>query len=265
MRLAEVVERVSSRLGAYTFGDAAEVVRQSFWGEFCDFYLEAIKVSPVAEMEETAEVLFHAFVTYLKLLHPFLPFVTEHLWGELVGDGMIMQASWPEVDPAHDYPAEAEGVSAVMRLVTAVRGLRTEQGLDPGVKVEIELRPKAHGAALEASHAIIERLVRAERLSFADSSTPAPEGATVAVDPAFEVAVRLGESDRAAERKRLEKQLAEGAQRLAGLEKQLANENFVSRARPEAVERVRSEHAKQKATVAAIRERLAGSKNLGVS
>ena len=257
-RLSEAVERVSGRIEAFYFGDAAEVVRQSFWGEFCDFYLEAIKVPPVAEMEETAEVLFHTFISYLKLFHPFLPFVTEHLWGELVDDGMLLQAPWPEADPAHEFAVEAEGVSAVMRLVAAVRGLRTEQGLDPGVKVEVEVRPQAHAEALEASRAIIERLVRAEKLTFADAATAAPEGATVAVDPAFEVAMRLGESDRAAERKRLEKQLEDGRKRLAGLEKQLANENFVNRAKPEAVERVRSEHAKQKATVEAIAERLAG-------
>jgi valyl-tRNA synthetase len=256
MRLADVVDRVSGRIDAYLFGDAAEVLRQSFWGEFCDFYLEAIKVPPLADSEETAEVLFHSFTTYLKLFHPFLPFVTECLWGEVVKDGLLINATWPEVDRRWDDPAESAGVDAVMRLVAAVRGVRSEQELDPGVKVEVSVRAGDHRAALESSRAIIERLVRAEKLTFEDPSTPSPEGAAVAVDPAFEVAVQLGEADRAAERERLEKQLEESKKHLARLEKQLANENFVTRAKPEAVEKVRAEHARQTATVAAIEERL---------
>ena len=255
-RLNGVVERASSRMENYFFGDAAEIVRQGFWSEFCDFYLEAIKVAPLADLEETAEVLGYTFHTYLKLFHPFLPFVTEHLWGELVKDGMILHAPWPKADPAWDYAEQAEGVDAVMRLVTAVRGIRAEQELDPGVKVDVEVRAKDHGEALEASRSIIERLVRADQLHFVPEDQPTPDGATVAVDSSFEVAVQLGEADRAAERQRLEKQLEDAQKRLASLEKQLANENFVTRARPEAVERVRNEHAKQKATLEALEERL---------
>ena len=86
-RLRDLTLAVDKRLEDYTFGDAAEVLRASFWGELCDFYLEAIKVEPLSELEETAEVLFHSFMAYLKLWHPFLPYVTEHLWGELGGSG----------------------------------------------------------------------------------------------------------------------------------------------------------------------------------
>ncbi|MEO1367223.1 MAG: class I tRNA ligase family protein, partial [Acidobacteriota bacterium] len=96
-RLRQLVARVDGRFAAYAFGDAAEQIRQSFWNELCDFYLEAIKVAPLSESRETAAVLMHALRTYLKLFHPYMPFVTEHLWGELVdGDSMLLHARWPE-------------------------------------------------------------------------------------------------------------------------------------------------------------------------
>ncbi|MEE8524231.1 MAG: class I tRNA ligase family protein, partial [Thermoanaerobaculia bacterium] len=258
VRLRRAVTRVDDRLQAFYFGDAAEIVRQSFWGELCDFYLEAIKVPTLAELEETAEVAFHVFTSYLKLFHPFLPFVTEKLWGELGCEGQLIGASWPEVDAAHDWPVDADGVDAVVRLVAAVRGIRAEQGLEPGVKVEVTVHPKSHVDALEASQAIIERLVRAETLTFANLGSAAAEGATAAVDPAFEVAVRLGEADREAERRRLTKQLEEARKHLAGLEKRLANENFVTRAKPEAVAKTRLDADRRRATVEALEERLSG-------
>ncbi len=256
VELRRTVERVTDRIAAYYFGDAAELIRGSFWGELCDFYLEAIKVEPLADLEETAEVAFHALTTYLKLFHPFLPFVTEKLWGELGYERMLIGASWPAVDAAHDWPADAEGVDAVVRLVAAARGIRAEQGLEPGAKIEIEIHPKTHAEAFHKSEAIITRLVRAETLGFATVGSTAPAGATVAVDPAFEVAVRLGEADREAENRRLEKQLEEARKHLAGLEGRLQNENFVTRAKPEAVEKTRQDAEKRRATIAALEERL---------
>ena len=257
-RLRDISLRVSQRLESYFFGDAAEILRQSFWGEFCDFYLEAIKVEPLATMKETAEVTFHAYTTYLKLFHPFLPYVTETLWGELVADGMLIRASWPKAPDAHDFSGEAEGVDAVVRLVDAVRGLRAEQELDPGTKIELRVRTKDHHQAIAASREIIARLVRAETLDLLAADADLGEG-SVAVDSSFDAVIQLGAADREAERARLEKQLEQARKRLAGLEKQLANENFVTRAKPEAVEKVRSEHAKQQTTVAGLEEQLAAA------
>ena len=256
-RLYELVERVNGRLEAFYFGDAAEVVRQSFWGEFCDFYLEAIKVEPLATLEETAEVLFHVYSTYLKIFHPFLPFVTETLWGELVGEGLLIQARWPEVDPGYERTAEAAGVDTVVRLVEAVRRLRAEQELEPGAKIELLVRIKDHGEALTASREIVARLVRAEELDLLGENDELPEGTSVAVDSDFDAAIQLATADREAERGRIEKQLEQARKRLEGLGKQLANEKFVTRAKPEAVAKVRSDHEKQQTTVAGLEEQLA--------
>lgn len=255
-RTRTLVHRVNGRLESYYFGDAAELVRQSFWGELCDFYLEAIKVEPLNELEETAAVLYDSIVTYLKLFHPFLPFITEVLWGELVGEGLLIRAPWPNPKGTADDREVAESIDTVMRLVTAVRAIRNEQGLEPGAKVEVAVQVKEHRQALEASHAIIARLVRAEPLVLQAESV-AGDDASIAVDAAFEAAVRLSAADRAAEKQRFEKQLEEARQRLAGLDRQLSNENFVNRAKPEAVAKVRDTAAKQRATVEALEEQLA--------
>ncbi|MEM8930485.1 MAG: valine--tRNA ligase, partial [Acidobacteriota bacterium] len=257
-RVRQLVERVDGRFRAYAFGDAAEQIRGSFWGELCDFYLEAIKVAPLSESKETAAVLLHAHRTYLKLFHPLMPFVTEHLWRRLIdADGMLIHASWPEADDAHRFPEDVAAVDAVERLVAAVRGIRTEQGLEPGVGIALTVQPLEHADAFRAVAPIVAKLVRAESLEWVDADPSEDEGASVAVDPAFRAAVGLGEADRAAERGRLEKQLEQTKKRLVGLEKQLANEQFVTKAKPEAVENVRRNAADCRATLTSVEERLA--------
>lgn len=255
-RIRNLVDRAGRRFDAFAFGDAAEQIRQSFWGELCDFYLEAVKVAPLSESRETADVLAYALRTYLKLFHPFMPFVTEHLWNELVdGESLLMQATWPEVIDGHDY--ELEPVDAVERAVAAIRGIRAEQGLEPGAQIDVQIQAVEHGAAFAACEAVVARLVRAEKLEMVDADPTEAEGASVAVDPSFKAAVRLGQADMEAEKARLQKQLEQTEKRLVGLEKQLANENFVTRAKPEAVANVRKNHEEAKATLESVKERLA--------
>ncbi|MDA8020536.1 MAG: valine--tRNA ligase [Thermoanaerobaculia bacterium] len=259
-RLRDLVENTTRRLDSYYFGDAAEQIRGAFWGEFCDFYLEAIKVEPLNQLRETAEVLRYSLATYLKLFHPYLPFVTEHLWSALLAeddDDHLMLRAWPVAQEDHHYADDAAGVAAVERLVGAIRALRNEQGLEPGAQVELVIRPLAHADALRAAENIIARLVRAESLTFTETDPGVAEGAAMTVDPSFQAAVRLGRADLEAERRRLEKQLAETEKRLAGLERQLANEQFVTRANPKAVESVRKNAEDCRATVASVRDRLA--------
>jgi valyl-tRNA synthetase len=251
-----LVERIDARFAEYHFGDAAEIVRGSFWGDFCDFYLEAIKIPELTESEETAAVVFDVFKSYLALFHPFMPFVTEKLWQEVVGDGLLMRAPWPAADPRHAFADDAAGVEAVVRLISAVRAIRVEQGLQPGAKVDVEVHAKSHPEILEASRAIVARQVQADRLEVVRGGEAARKGAAVAVDAAFEVAVRLGEADRAAERKRLEKQLENDKKRLSGFEQRLANRDFVTRAHPQAVEKARDEAEKLRTTITSIEERL---------
>lgn len=257
-KLKALTTYATSRLEGYAFGDVAEEIRASFWNELCDFYLEAIKVAPLSEMKETAAVLKAALETYLKLFHPFLPYVTEYLWGELVARGngsQLIAAEWPRPNESHHFEGDAEAIAAVARLVNAVRAVRVEQNLEPAAVIGLEIEPQNHGEAIRACETIIARLVRAETIQIGQLGDTT--GATLAVDPAWKAAVKLPQADTAAEKQRLEKQLDETRKRLENLEKQLQNENFVSRAKPQAVESVRKNAEDCRATIAQVEERLA--------
>ncbi len=255
-RLDRLIEHMDRRLAGWHLGDAAEALRSAFWGEFCGTYLEAVKVPELAESAETKQVLHHALRTYLALFHPFMPFVTEHLWEEIGGDGMLIRAAWP-VSGSRDQAAPAvAGTDAAARLISAVMRLRAEQEIDPFSKVSLTIRARAHAEVLQATQSVIERLAKTESIAWLESDDDLPEGAAVDVDPDFDVAVSLSAADRAAMRARLEKQLEKARAQLASVEKRLANENFVSRAKPEAVARARADAEQHRTTVAALEERL---------
>ena len=257
-RLDALIERVDARLAGSHFGDAAEQIRTAFWGEFCDFYLEAIKDPDLAARDETAAVLLGSFQTWLKLFHPFMPFVTECLWGELgceeAAGSMLIRAPWP-TRSGRDLPAAA-GVDAVVRAIAAVRRLRAEQGIEEGAKVKAVIRAKVHREIFEACRAIVERQVNASPLEVAGAEASGGGGA-VAVDAEFEAEVRLSAADLAAMRARLTKQLEKDEARLASEARKIENESFVTRAAPEAVERVRQSVAQLTETTEALRRRLA--------
>ena len=252
-----LIEQMERRMRGWHFGDAAESLRTAFWGEFCDTYLEAIKVPELADLPETKQVLHHALRTYLALFHPFMPFVTEHLWQELGGEGMLIRAAWPACAGRAAGGPDVAGTDALVRAVSAVMRVRAEQEIDPAGKVALTIRARAHADVLERVRAVLERLAKSESLSIVGPDAELPAAAAVAVDPDFDVAVALSAADRAAMRTRLEKQLEKAREQLAGTERQLANENFTSRAAPEAVGRVRESAAQHRATVAALEERLA--------
>ncbi len=254
-RLGELASSVTRRLDGWNLGDAAEMIRSSFWGDFCDFYLEAIKVPELAESAETKAVLLHAARTYLTLFHPYMPFVTEHLWTE-IGDGeQLIDRAWPEAGLMG--AGDAAGTDAVVRLVTAVRRIRAEQELDAGATIEVDVAARAHAEVIDACRGVIQKLVRAETFTVTAAESVSGDGAAVAVDRDFEAAVRLGAADREKMRERLAKQLEKAQKQLAGVERQLSNENFVKRAKPIAVERARTQHEALTTEIAALTERLA--------
>jgi len=258
-RLNRLIETVNFRLETYSLNEAAEQVRASFWGEFCDFYLEAIKVEEIARRDETPAVLIYTFEQYLKLFHPFIPFITEQVWSELSREGMLIRAEWPHSLADHDWRESAEGAEATVRLITEIRRIRSDMGVAPSAKVNVQVQPRAHSSVMEMCRDIIARLARIDQLTFDDSpatAATARKDASVGVDEAFTVAVTLGEADLAAERVRLTKQLEAEQKKLSELEKRLGNEGFVSRAKPEVVEAARQEAASASATISSIQERL---------
>lgn len=258
VRLTTLAENVNSRLEGFAIGDTGAQIRASFWGEFCDFYLEAIKVNELAQHPETPTVLQYAFDHYLRWFHPFMPFVTEQIWSELKRPGLLIRAEWPAPNAAHNWQGEAAGVDAVVRLIAEIRRIRADKGIEPKAKVNVVVQPRAHDGIFQATRNIIERLARTTELAIdaKQATMTQRRDATVAVDEAFTAAVSLGEADVKEERARLLKQLESEKQRLAGLEKRLSDQNFLTRAKTEAVETARTEATKIRSTISTIEERL---------
>lgn len=127
-RAAEIVRNTTASFERYTFGEAGDALQASFWTNFCDFYLEAVKEPSLAALTETKATRQRALDIYLRLLHPLLPFVTEEVWQKLGRKGWLIKAQWPAGEA--EFPDEATpGINAVMRLVTALRNFRSTRKL----------------------------------------------------------------------------------------------------------------------------------------
>jgi valyl-tRNA synthetase len=217
-----------------------ESARRFVWNELADWYVEAAKSRITADgpdRDVARAVLVHVFDRALRLLHPVVPFVTEALWQRLPGhasDAFLARAEWPRAGVARSRAAEFESVRSA---VSAIRQIRADYGVTPGKLVDAVLagRDDRAGAVLAEESALIGRLARAT----VASGTQAPHGAAAhaLLPDGSEVSVMLaGLVDLAKECARVSADLAQLEKQLGALEQRLANESFVSRARPDVVE-----------------------------
>ncbi len=259
---ARAREAVDAALGQYRFNDAAATLYGFAWGTVFDWYVEFSKPllqgEDAALAEETRKVMGWVLDQVLTLLHPFIPFVTEALWGRLgPRDKMLVHADWPTWTTEALLDAEADcEINWVIALVEGIRSARAQLRVPAGAKVDlltVELDGKGR-EALDRNAALISRLARIGEIGTAER---VPEGAvTVAVEGGL-FALPLGEViDIAAERARLEKTLAKLEKEVAGLEKRLANPRFVENAAPQVVEETREQAAQRREERDKLREAL---------
>ena len=259
-RLHRTAAEVERLLGGFQVGEAGRRLHDFFWGEFCDWYIEMAKVRLKADDRSPLPVLAHVLDVSLRLLHPFMPFVTEEVWQNLrphlasPGAEALIVAPWPRADKGW-YDSEAEGQAGlVLDVIRAIRNMRAERGVEPALFVEayVIAAPPSRTAA-EAGRAFIEALARARPLHVVDGADAAPREDTVAVIlQGAEVVLPLaGLLDIEAERARLRGQAAQAEAEVQRLEVKLANEQFRSRAPQEVV-------AKEEGKLVAARARLEG-------
>ncbi|MBL9070111.1 MAG: valine--tRNA ligase [Sphingopyxis sp.] len=243
--IGEVVDTVAAMdkaFAAYRFDDAANAIYSFAWDRFCDWYLELIKG---AIDDETKAVAGWVLDQILVMLHPFMPFITEELWTGLGNraDYPLITAKWPAPNAARDADASAD-IDWLIKLVSELRAAKSELGLPPGARLAAHF-PASLKPRTEKLAAQIDRLARLEAVRF----DPAPAGASAQLVIEGEtIAVPLeGVIDIAAERDRLTKALAAAAKERDGLAGRLNNPSFVERAKPEAVEKARADHAAKEA------------------
>ena len=254
-RLTETTAQVRKAIDTYRFNDAASAVYQFLWHEYCDWYLEIAKrslyqpQSPEAKAV-TQRTLVETLETTLRLLHPFMPFISEELWQRLPHKGeSIMIAPFPKATRKGRDPEAERLMAPVLDFVSAIRTVRSESRISPAVELAVTVKPSgpAVAAALESSRAVIGSLARAAITVSRDGARPA--GSAVATTPSGDVFVRLeGVVDFEAERQRLRKEIERARKEIAFLEGKLGRPEFVERAPAEVVERERERLVEQRQT-----------------
>jgi valyl-tRNA synthetase len=264
---AKAGREVTAAIEAYKFNDAASAIYRFVWNVYCDWYLELIK--PVLTgpdgpgKSETRAAAAWALDEILRLLHPFMPFITEELWAVTAEQGakrphMLALDAWPTHDELDDAAAEGE-IGWVIDLITAIRSVRVEMNIPAATMLPLVLAGATPQTAIRAKHwaEFVQRLARVADISFADA---VPRGAVQLVVRGEVAALPLaGVIDVDAERARLAKEMAKADADIARVDAKLGNANFVARAPEEVVEEEkekREEAEMRKAKIAEALERL---------
>ena len=243
--VVETVAALDQAMADLRFDAAANAIYHFVWDQFCDWYIELIKGS---FDEETRAVAGWVLDQILVMLHPFMPFVTEELWSALGerADYPLITAKWPEPGAVVDAAAKRE-VEWMIALVGNLRTAKNELGISPGARLEAYLPDpsEATRAIIAANPGAIERLARLSAIRF----EPAPPGAAMQIGAGdAELIVPLeGLIDLAAEKARLAKALEASTKEARSLAGRLANPAFVEKAKPEAVDKARADHAAHEA------------------
>jgi valyl-tRNA synthetase len=261
-RLSTVSDEVAHSLTAYRFDEAANSVYQFFWGEFCDWYLELVKLrmdffpdengafrphSDVAAI--TLNALVAVFEAALRLLSPFMPFLTEELWHALyasVGTASpaksIALTRYPQPADFASDKLSVDAMNALQELIVTIRGLRKELGVPEKESTPIHIFSTGNAATLAQTHA--DMLAKLCRVSAVELAAAAPTGNNARSTSTFDVSVIYERTiDVPAERERLTKDLAKFNKGLEAADKQLNNEGFVARAPAHIVEGLKKQHA----------------------
>src|SRR6059036_4038220 len=257
-RLAATIAEVRTAMRRYRFSDAASSMYQFLWHEFCDWYLEIAKLSlyraeSPARRARTQATLVRVLETTLRLLHPFMPFITEEIWQRLPHKGeSIMVAPFPKAARKQRNADTERQMAVVMDLVTAVRNIRGEMRITPAQTLGATVRPSADTHDLYAANsALIDALARV-RLTV-DPGATRPRSSAIAVIGGSELYVELaGIVDPATERQRIEKEIAKVDERIGFAKAKLAKPDFAERAPAEIVAKERERLVEQEAVRAKL-------------
>ncbi len=269
-RLEAAAAEVNKQLGAFQINEAGRALYDFFWGDYCDWYLEMAKVRLKAGDATALPVLLEVLESSLRLLHPFMPFVTEAVWQELRDSGLktqdsgqaglseaLIAAPFPMGNGELDRESEKR-IQTVIDVVRAIRNIRADRGVDPGRYVEAYISSDGALPTLEAARPMLEALARVRPLHLVSDAaeTPRTAVASTVLSEAQVVLPLAGMIDVEAERSRLSAQLAEAEAEGRRLEGKLANEQFRSKAPREVVAREEEKLAAARARVEGLRGRL---------
>ena len=261
-KLNRLVKEVTENLDSFEIGVASAKVYDFIWDTYCDWYIELTKTRLNGEDEDaklTAQnVLCYVLVTLLKLLHPFMPFITEEIYQALPkcdgAEDILMTAQWPEYTEALSFPAEESAMEAVMDLIRAIRARRAEMNVPPSKKAELMIVTDQAEPYQQGLH-FIQRLAYASNVTFPETAPADVTGLVSVVTHDATAYLPLSELvDLAAERERIAKELEKAKNGLRITEGKLANEKFVAHAPENVVNAEREKVAKYQELIAKLEE-----------
>jgi valyl-tRNA synthetase len=245
-RLNRTVQEVQRSLEAYKFNEASHALYQFIWHEFCDWYLELIK--PYLYQDEdgrrkilTQKTLLKVLDATLRLLHPFMPFITEEIWQQLPlkrGNGSIMVSDFPKPNPFFDDEEVADEMGLLIEIITAIRNIRGEMNVPPGEQIMGILRTKDAELKerLERNRSFIQNLAKVKELMIGEEIKK-PAYSALAVVRNVEIFIPMNQSRMEEEMKRLQKEILKIEKEIAFVGKKLSNEQFISKAPSEVVQK----------------------------
>ncbi len=266
-KLNTLIAEVTDNLEKYELGVAVQKVYDFIWDTYCDWYIELTKArlyGEDADRKQTAtQVLVYVLDQILRLLHPFMPFITEEIWQSLPHEGeALIVAKWPEYSESLAFQEEESHMESVMNAIRSIRNRRAEMNVPPSKKAALYVLTSKPQVFTEGE-GFIQRLAYADSVTILDSEPENLNGMVTCATADAKLYIPMGQLvDIAKELERITKELEKARKNLQGLEGKLSNENFVSRA-PEAV--VNAERAKaQKARdlIASLEQSLAAMQAL---
>ncbi len=264
-RYNSLITGVTAAMEDYDLGEAGRLLYEFVWSEFCDWYIELAKIRLYAKdapkARHTAQVVLHTVLEgTLKLIHPFMPFISEEIYQHLPGAaGTIMLSAWPKGLEELDNPAAEQGMELLMEVIKGIRNIRAELNVPPSKKADVILAANSDSslAALESGRDFVTHLGGVADLTLCRNLAEKPEQAGTAIVSGVEVYVPLaGLIDLGKEIQRLEKEVENLRKEIERSENKLGNQGFVAKAPADVIAKEREKLAGFAAKRQALEERL---------
>ena len=257
-KLNTLVKEVTDNMDAFEIGVASAKVYDFIWDTYCDWFIELCKARLTGDDEcakiNAQNVLCYVLIETLKLLHPFMPFITEEIYQALPHTAedkgeFIMLQKWPEYRAELSFPQEEEAMGLIIDAITAIRARRNEMNVAPSKKVHYTIAT-AHADTFARGISFFKRLASASDVTVADANIPTPDGSIEVVTHAARVLMPLAELvDFEKELARIAKEKANAEKQLAGIENKLSNQGFIAKAPEAVVNGAREDAAKLRALI----------------
>ena len=257
-KLNTLVKEVTDNMDAFEIGVASAKVYDFIWDTYCDWFIELCKARLTGDDERSKvnaqNVLCYVLIETLKLLHPFMPFITEEIYQALPHTAedkgeFIMLQKWPEYRDELSFPQEEEAMGLIIDAITAIRARRNEMNVAPSKKVHYTIAT-AHADTFARGIPFFKRLASASDVTVADANIPTPDGSIEVVTHAARVLMPLAELvDFEKELARIAKEKVNAEKQLAGIENKLSNQGFIAKAPEAVVNGAREDAAKLRALI----------------